>query len=356
MTQSDQSQGLTCPNCSGVVPIAEGDRIVTCPFCQMRSMVQGERGLRRWQIRRTVERDQALNCVQSFFSGIKKAGDLQKTAEIKDLFLVYLPYWRVEAYVAGWMFGRVKSGKDSSRPIEVEIAEMMHWNDAAVDVSEFGVHRVTLSKNDLQPYDAELLHAEAMVFEPAESRTEAVRESEDYFVSLARGKKNLRQKYYEKFHQLRQRLSIVYYPLWVARYVYKGRNYQVVVDGKQGKIVYGKAPGNLYYRAAALVAGLALGNLVLVDGTALLLGTMSQSDDGGGFGFAIGALIAGVALIAWGYRSFRYGEEVEELPKENQKAVGGESAVTKVLGVRLGPEGDVLKTGMSILEELAERS
>ena len=356
MSQKEQSQGLTCPNCSGVVPVAEGARIVTCPYCQMRSLVQGERGVRRWQLRNRIERDTALNTVQGFFSGIKKARALKREAEIKDLFLVYLPYWRVEAYVAGWMFGRVKSGKNSTRPVEVEVAEVMHWNDAAVDVSEFGVHRVTLSKNDLQPYDSELLHAEAMVFEPAESRTDALAEAGDYFTTKAQSKRSMRNKFYQKFHFLRQQLSLVYYPLWVARYVYRGRNYQVVVDGVQGKVAYGKAPGNIFYRAAALVIGLALGNLILVDGGALLLGVMAESEEGGGFVAALIALAIGVAIIAWGYRSFRYGEEVEETPSENQKAVAANSAVSKALGINLGDGEDMLKTGMGILEELAEKT
>ena len=356
MTSKEQSQGLTCPNCNGVVPVAEGARIVTCPYCQMRSLVQGERGVLRWQLHNRIEREEALNNVRGFFSGMKKARDLKQGAEIKDLFLVYLPYWRVEAYVAGWMFGRVKSGKNSSRPVEVEVAEVMHWNDAAVDVSEFGVHRVSLSKNELQPYDGELLHAEGMVFEPAESRTEAVAEAEGYFTDMAQRKRSLQRKYFEKFHHLRQQLSLVYYPLWVARYVYRGRNYQVVVDGVQGKIAYGKAPGNIFYRAAALVIGLALGNLVLVDGAALLLGVLSDSDDGGGIAPLLIAVAMGAAIIVWGYRSFRYGEEIEEKPAENQKAVTTRSTVSKMLGVDLDKGSESLRMGLSILEELGEKS
>jgi hypothetical protein len=42
---------------------------------------------------------------------------------------------------------------------------------------EFGVEAVTLSKEQLEPYDSDLLHAEAMVFEPSESRTEAMQEA-----------------------------------------------------------------------------------------------------------------------------------------------------------------------------------
>jgi hypothetical protein len=322
----------------------------------MRSLVQGDRGVRRWQMRNGIDRDAVLTSVSRFFSDFKKARDLKQAAEIKDVFLVYLPYWRVEAYVAGWMFGRVKSGKNSTRPVEVEVAEMMHWNDAAVEVSEFGVHRVTLSKNDLQPYDAELLHAEGMVFEPAESHTDAIAEAEKYFTNLAQKKRTIQNKYFEKFHHLQRRLSLVYYPLWVARYVYRGRNYQVVVDGVQGKILYGKAPGNIFYRAAALVGGLALGNLIAVDGSALLFWLMSKSDEGGNLLIVLLGVAVGAAVIAWGYRAFRYGEEVEELPAANQKALSNGSAWSKMFRFDLGKSKQSLQMGMNILEELAEKS
>ena len=178
----DKTTGLTCPECSGVVPLKEGDRIVVCPFCGVHALVQGEQGVRRWQVTRRVEREKALQDVTGFFSGIKKARDLKKEARITDTFLVYLPYWRVQAEVAGWRFGREKSGKDSTKPVEAEILELMQWNDAALDVSEYGVHQVTLSKEMLEAYRSEALHAEALVFEPTESHTDARDEAHSNFV------------------------------------------------------------------------------------------------------------------------------------------------------------------------------
>lgn len=327
----DKTQGLTCPNCRGVVPVPEGVRLVRCPYCDQRSLVQGEQGVRRWQVARQLDRDQALETVKGFFSGMKKAPGLKQKAEIRELFLVYLPYWRVTATVAGWMFGRVKSGKDSTRPIEVEVLEEMEWNDAATDVAEFGVHQVTIRQAELQPYDSERLHQEGMIFEPSESRTEALAEAEQHFSHQARSRRSLKRKFFEKFHILRPQLGLVYYPLWVARYEYRQRNYQVVVDGTQPKVLYGKAPGNIFYRAAALVAGMAFGNLILVNGTALaltLLGGSNGGDDDS-FAFACIPAVVGIALIVAGYRAFRYGEEVEEVSQSARKArLGGEGEET----------------------------
>ncbi len=322
MTEST-SKGLTCPACAHTVPVPEGARLVTCPSCQQRLFVQGDRGVRRWQLQRVVSRDQAQQTVTSFFNGMNKAGDLKRNAEIKELFLAYLPFWRVMAQVAGWRLGRVRKDKDSTKPVEVEILEEMHWNDAAVDVSEFGVNRVPLSGKNFEPFDQDRLSAEGMIFEAAESATEAAAEAAAYFQQVARSKKSLSTTYLEKFHMLRQKLSLVYYPLWVARYQYRNRSYQVVVDGVHNKILYGKAPGNVLYRAGALVVGMAVGNLLLVHGTAFAFQVMALAGDSDNDAWALLLVppILGILAIAQGYRSFRYGEEVEHLDREARKAV-----------------------------------
>ena len=347
----EQTQGLNCPSCGGVVLVPEGARIVQCPYCDQRSLVQGERGVYRWQVPRQIDRDGAVKSVRGFFSGFKKATDLRRKARIRETFLVYLPYWRVSAFCAGWMFGRVKSGDDKTKPVEVEVMETMHWNDAAVDVSEFGVHRVSISKKDLQPFDPEQLHAEAMVFEPSESRTDALAQAREYFVHRGRGKKKLKTKSFEKFHLLRSQLSLVYYPLWVARYEYRKRNYQVVVDGVRGRVLYGKAPGNVFYRAAALVAGMALGNLILVNGTLLATRILAADVDDEVAAIVLVPIGIGGALILAGYRAFRFGEEVEEIQKGAKKAA---ASADKGIRERFAPGLGDFETGLGVIEELSE--
>ena len=320
---SVSSHGLLCPRCQSVVPVPEGIRIVQCQNCDMRSYVQGDKGTRRWQVNNRVQRASAMDSVTRFFSGMNRASDLKKNADIKEMFLVYLPYWRVRAHLAGWIFGRVKSGKDSTRPIEVEIFEEMHWNDAATDVSEFGVHQVKVPHGELEPYDSDLLHGEAMVFEPTESFSDAEEEARMHFEHRARSKRSLKSRFFEKYHLLRRQLGIIYYPLWVARYEYRERNYQVVVDGVSGRVLYGKAPGNIMYRSAALVGAMALGNLILVNGT-LIAGRLllfAEDIDEAAL-FVLAPIAAGIAIIVGGYRAFRYGEEVEETDRSAKKAIG----------------------------------
>jgi hypothetical protein len=283
-------------------------------------MVKGDRGVRRWQVTNQVQRQEALETVQDFFSGMNKAFNLKREARVSELFLVYLPYWHVHASVGGWLFGRVKSGDDQTKPIEVEVMEEMEWGDAATDVAEFGVHRVSIKEQHLEPYNPEQLHAEGMVFEPVESRSDALDEAHQHFAYRVRTKRDLKQRYFEKTHVFREQLSLVYYPLWVARYEYRNRNYQVVIDGVSGKIFYGKAPGNVFYRAAMLVAAMAIGNFILVNGTIIAGRIIAESSDDDSFFLLALPLAIGIGIIAAGYHRFRHGEEVEFLQKGAGKA------------------------------------
>jgi hypothetical protein len=97
--------------------------------------------------------------------------------------------------------------------------------------------------------------------------------------------------------------------LWVLRYLYRGRAFQVVVDGSTGKVLYGKAPGNTLYRAAVLVAGMALGAVLVIDIPALILSQASDSD--GATGIAVALFVVGLGIMGAAYRAFRYGEQYE---------------------------------------------
>lgn len=315
------SIGLTCPACAAPIPAVEGVRFVACPSCRQRWLLTGERGVRRWQIARQITRDQAVQAARGFFVGLDKAMDLSRQAEITEVFLAYVPYWHVHATVAGWLLGRVKRDKDSTKPVEVEVFEEMEWADAAADVSEFGVQRVPLVEANFHPFDQEALQREGMVFEPAESPTDALDEARDNFTARGREKKSFSSISYEKFHLLRPHLSIVYYPLWIVRYRYRKRSYQIAVGGLQGRVLYGKAPGNLLYRAVMLVGGMAVGNLLLVHGTALALQILSSSDSSDHVGaLLLLPIVGGIALMVGGYRAFRYGEEVEKIEASARKA------------------------------------
>lgn len=319
--------GLACPQCAGMVPIPEGQHIVQCPFCGLRSYLRGETGLRRYQVPLRVERNQALQATKRFFAqSFAIARDLARQARLQEDFVVYLPFWVRWARVLGWVFGQEKvgSGKNSRyEPREVRIAQEMTWNLAACDVGEFGVAEVPFSpQTPTEPFEPEKLHEIGMVFEPVGSQSEAeAKAREDFEERLTKMARvdRVKQKFVREAHP---RLGLVYYPLWIVRYLYRGRSFQVAIDGLTGQVLYGKAPGNTWYRAAMMVLGMAVGAFLIVDVCSFIayFAFASADDDAlGGLVFALGAALVGVGIVAAGWRRFRYGEVFEYREGEKRK-------------------------------------
>lgn len=314
----EAAHGLTCPNCGGIVPIPEGQVIVICPYCDLRSFVQGERGIQRYQVPLRVKRDQALQALGGFLSGnLAIARDARRRAMLEDSFLAHVPFWACWGRVFGWVFGQKRVGSGDNKryePREVRTAQEMTWNGVACDVGEFGVREVSLAGRPLEAFDADALHASGLVFEPIGSVSDARKAAENAFSERLRRSANLDRVAQVFERTIQERLGLVYYPLWVLRYLYRGRSFQVVVDGFSGEVLYGKAPGSTFYRAGVLVAGMAGGALLAVDGSALMayLAFNSDSDDAGGLLLGgLFALLVGFGVMAGAYRAYRYGEHYE---------------------------------------------
>lgn len=316
MNSEQALHGLNCPNCGGMVPIPEGQRIVRCPYCDLRSWVRGERGVLRFQVPLKVDRKAASQAYQGFLrSNMAIARDAAQKSQLVEAFVVFLPFWTVWARVAAWAFGQKQVGSGDNKRYEareVRVVQEMNWNGAACDVGEFGVTQVPDVEHSLQPFNPEELHQQGLVFEPVNSASEAREQAEEQFEAQARRKADLDRIGQFFFRVLRSRFSLVYHPLWVMRYLYRQRAFQVVVDGLSGKVLYGKAPGNTLYRALMLVLGMAVGAFIAVDGAALMLYLTGNSDDASGLLLAAGiAVIVGLGLMWTGYHKFRHGEQYE---------------------------------------------
>lgn len=313
-------QGLNCPRCGRPVPIPQGEAIVKCPACDFRALVQGENGVRYYQVPNRTPRDRLPAVLSQFLSSHWAiALNARGTAQLTEVFLAYVPFWSVWGRLLGWAFGQDEQGSGKNRrwvSKEVKIAEDVNWNGAACDVGEFGVTRVELKNQPLEPYDDDRAHAAGMVFEPTTSMSEAQQQARAHFHNKARSRASLDRLNQLFLRVLHERFGVVFYPLWVMRYLYRSRAFQVVVDGFDGRVLYGKAPGNTWYRAGALVLGMALGAFIALTVPTLILAVMiwgdidSDSAEGLVAGMVV-ALVVGSAIMYGSYRAFRFGEVYE---------------------------------------------
>ncbi len=264
---------------------------------------------------RTRTTDNRLNGAW-FGRGVRKEPALKREAVVEEAFLAFLPFVRARCDVIGWVLGvKLKRRKRGNRweqveePVEREVEREADLTAPAAEVAELGVQRVSLSGDRLLPLDEGALRKRGMLFRP--SRTEAEVAATLTSRALAEAERSAvpDRVTFSWLKSIRQRVALVYYPLWVLRYGFRGRTYQALVDAEDGSLAFGKAPGNHVYRAGVLVG--TCGAACFLATTALQHVGWWLKDDGG-LAIAAGLGLAVFGLIRWGYAQFRRGGVVEE--------------------------------------------
>jgi len=307
--------GVACPACGGALEVDSGARVVRCAFCSTGLLATSRLGVRRFAVAPEVDVEGAREATRRWLGrGLAKDQRLAREAEIGETYLAFLPFFRVAADVVGWALGTeerrrtVGSGKNrrtQTYEVDVEKNVERHCEQTlpAVHVAELGVQRIDLAGDRLVPFDAEALERAGMVFAATRSEVEA---RDAAFAAFradndpGRGLKRLRFRWLET---VRESLTVVYYPLWVVRYRFRGRAWLALIDGEDAHLAYGKAPGNDLYRAVVLIGAEAA---VCYGGTTFLQHA-EGSVEGCGFFAVLAALV-----VAWAWRSFRHGGVVEE--------------------------------------------
>jgi len=310
-------KGLTCASCGGSVDVREGRTNVECRYCGTPQAVVGTRGIVRLMVLNRLDRSEAGRVVRRWFKrGVTKEPRLKKEAKLQEAFLAWFPFVRAKLDIIGWILGieekKVKRGnrwETRKTPVERAVEESVDLTMPASEMAEFGVHRVDLTGDEVLPLDDNLLRSRGMVFRPSRSLEEiGDRLGERGMNSASRAGRPDRVSF-SWLTAVRRRIALVYYPMWVIRYGFRGRTYQVLVDAEDGSLAYGKAPGNHMWRAFCLVAS--CGGAAFVGTTFLQhADVLLRSDDGlKGLGI-VGLVLAG--LVFWGYSQFRHGGVVEE--------------------------------------------
>lgn len=309
--------GLSCSSCGGTVEVQEGFTNVECLYCGTPQAVVGERGVARLMVLNRLDRSEASRTIRHWFKrGIRKAPALRREARFEEAFLAWFPFMRARLDVVGWVLGyKEKRRKRGDKwvtvrePVERQVERQIDRTMPCAHMSEFGVHRVDLVGDEIQPLDEDQLRKRGMVFRPGLAPAEVADKLTQSALVDVEGSTRVDHVNFSWFAALRRRVEVVFYPLWVIRYSFRGQTYQALVDAEDGSLAYGKAPGNHLWRAFSLVsacAGACFVGTTLLQNASFLL----RSENG-----LMGLGMVGLALaafVAWGYRQFRRGGVVEE--------------------------------------------
>ena len=184
----------------------------------------------------------------------------------------------------------------------------------ACELPELGMDRISLESLRrgatpvaLEPFDLVALQSRAVVLAPTKAPEGFANESQ-WRIKVRSDRTAL----------VEQRLKILYYPVWQARYLFRGRPYEVAVDGVTGKVLRGRAPAEMRPALALALAALALAALSFGrPGRRLLMSSLATGGQAGWVFGALGVLLAlflggtVASLLAWmAWTTFRQSGEM----------------------------------------------
>jgi hypothetical protein len=246
---------LACPSCGGGISFVEGSTRVICDHCGLAHMVVGNKGDLRYVIPNRVNGAAATARARETAGGLaRREGTASQHIDSR---LVYIPFFRVSVAGGGWYIGQadvveyvwIESGdqqqvtvpRETKKKVMEGFFRELTYFTAAVDVSDFGLIGIWAKSlvPQLSPFDADTLE-EGLVCSPLKERDAAAREAWATVVAAARPA-GLTIDYFEG-EKMTEQIAVIYYPVWLVRFLVGDAPGRLAVDGIGGSVIYARVP------------------------------------------------------------------------------------------------------------------
>ncbi|HLC00891.1 MAG TPA: hypothetical protein VJL33_06205 [Candidatus Bathyarchaeia archaeon] len=240
------AESIKCSNCGAPVPFEPGELVATCKYCGFTTVIQTGQAFvfEHSLLPNKFDETQIDAPIKDWMtSGFMKPSDLSRKSKITEKQLVYLPFWVVSVEAKSkykGVFERVAPPIVKEGTIEKEY----NWLILAREATEFPTREYDVPLEGKIPYDfrkierfAKILNSEIEkdeAFELAKQQIEAhhrflLQKDVDRIVEL-NSEFNLKQMVY------------LHAPIWFIKYNYRGKSYQMMIDGATGTTINADIP------------------------------------------------------------------------------------------------------------------
>ena len=240
------AQNIRCSHCGAPVEFKPGEIIATCKYCGFTTVIEtGEPfNFEHSLLLNKFDEKQIEDPIRSWMrSGFLKPGDLAKKSKISEKNLVYLPFWVVSAQAKSsykGIFERI------APPIvkEGKIDKEYNWLVLAREASDFPTREYDVPLEGKIPYDFRKIEGFAKVLNSEIDREEAVELAKQQIEAHHRF---LLKQDVDRIIEIQTNLNIkqvvyLHAPVWFINYTYKGKMYQLIIDGAAGMSLKGDIP------------------------------------------------------------------------------------------------------------------
>lgn len=203
---------IKCPKCVAPIEIDAGTKFTKCPYCDTQIYVDRSGAGFYYIIDFTLDKDAAIGTFKRWASGPSKVKNLDKTASITNIKKMFFPTYFFRRHVDGKEKVIIEPAQSTTLP---------------------GLHRLKIPAGDFQIFDSSYKIDDAELMEPDI-------EMLHYLDSLPGSGKEQ---------------ALVYFPIWIIEYSYKGTNYKAVIDASSSEVFASSFPARSSASYLAITAG-----------------------------------------------------------------------------------------------------
>ena len=240
------AQKIRCSHCGAPVEFRPGEIIATCRYCGFMTVIETGKAynFEHSLMLNKYDETQIEELIRNWMrSGFMKPSDLAKKSKVLEKNLIYVPFWvvSVETNISyKGIFERiappiVKDGK---------IQKEYNWLVLAREAAGFPTRDYKIPLEGKVPYDFRKIEGFAKVLNSEIEREEALELAKQQIEAHHRF---LLQQDLDKIVEMHTDFNVkqavyLHAPVWFIKYEYRGKSYQLLIDGATGAVVKGEIP------------------------------------------------------------------------------------------------------------------
>jgi hypothetical protein len=240
------AKAISCSHCGAPVDFAPGEIIATCKYCGFTTVVETGQAFtfEHSLLPNKYDETQIEMPIRDWMrAGFLKPSDLAKKAEITEKSLVYLPFW-VVSIQAKTTYRGIFERITPSIVKEGTIGKEYNWLVLAREAAGFPTREYDVPLEGKTPYDFRKIEGFAKVLNSEIEKDEAIEFAKQQIEAHHRF---LIQQDIDKIVEVRTDFNVkqavyLHTPIWFIKYGYRGKSYQLLLDGATGTALKGEIP------------------------------------------------------------------------------------------------------------------
>jgi len=239
-------QEITCSHCGAPISFEPGEIIATCKYCGYTVVIETgkaftfEHSMLQNEYDLTKIEEPIKNWMRA---GFLKPSDLARKSKSMEKTLIYVPFWVVSVEAESdykGIFERI------TPPVvkEGKIEKKYDWLVLARKATKFPTREYDVPLTGKIPYDFRKIEAFAKGLNSEIEKNEAAGLAKQ---QIEEHHRYLAQQDVDRIIEMKNEIKInqtvyLHAPIWFVKYEYKGKTYQLLIDGSTGTVIEGDIP------------------------------------------------------------------------------------------------------------------